>query len=259
MLGALVVTEFVKLRRSPAPPATLAGLSLGPLGLALLMWIAADPERAAGFGLLGDKATLAGLELSWSAYGSWLVALVGIGGMLVLPFVVAYVFGREYADATLKNLLTLPVRRGRFVVAKLVVALAWWIVLVIVVAAEGVVIAGLLGLPGLSVAAVSVMLGRVLVAAGISFLLVPVVVWVTLWGRGLLAPVGFAVAMLAVGNLLGHTGWSGWFPWSIVPLLIGFSGPPTDVPPGSLVVVALTFILGLLLSIWQLRDADVTG
>lgn len=259
MLGGLIRTEFTKLRRSPAPPATLAGLSLGPLGLALLMWIAADPERAAGFGLLGDKASLTGLELTWAAYSTWLVALVGIGGMLVLPFVVAYVFGREYTEATLKNMLTLPVRRPWFVIAKLVVALAWWLVLVVVVAAEGVVIAALLGLPGISAATVAPALGRVLVAAGISFLLVPIVVWVTLIGRGMLAPVAFALAMLALGNLLGHTGWAVWFPWSIIPSLIGLVGAPTDLPPGSYAVVTLTFILGIALSAWQIDHTDVSG
>lgn len=259
MLGGLIGTEFTKLRRSPAPPATLAGLSLGPLGLALLMWIAADPERAAGFGLLGDKASLTGLELTWTAYSTWLVALVGIGGMLVLPFVVAYLFGREYTDATIKNMLTLPVHRPWFVMAKLVVALTWWMVLVGVVAGEGVVIAALLGLPGIGAATVAQALGRVLVAAGISFLLVPIVVWVTLISQGMVAPVAFALAMLAVGNLLGHTGWAVWFPWSIVPSLIGLVGAPADLPPGSYGVVTLTFVLGIALSVWRIDRADVTG
>ncbi len=59
--------------------------------------------------------------------------------MLLLPFIVAYLFGREYDDATAKNMLALPVARHWFVVAKLVVAAVWWFVLVVVVLAEALV------------------------------------------------------------------------------------------------------------------------
>ena len=40
-------------------------LSLGPLGIALFMWIVREPGRAAQLGLLGTKASLAGLEATW--------------------------------------------------------------------------------------------------------------------------------------------------------------------------------------------------
>lgn len=253
----MVRTEFLKLRRSLVPPFTLLGLSLGPLGLALFMWIVREPGRAAQLGLLGTKAQLTGLEATWPAYASYLTLLVGVGGMILLSFVVAFVFGREYADGTAKNMLTLPEGRHLFVLAKLVVAFVWWAALAVAVVAEGFVVAFAIGLPGFSAGVAGHALANALLAATISFLLSPVVAWVTVWGRGYMAPLAFALGMLALGNLFGHTGWSVWFPWSIVPTLIGMVDKPlTGLPAGSYVVLALTFAAGIAGTIAQLRYAD---
>jgi ABC-2 type transport system permease protein len=49
------------------------------------------------------------------------------------------------------------------------------------------------------------------------------------------------MAMLVLGNALAKTGWAPWFPWSIVPLLIGMVGQPAQaLPPGGFVVLGLT-------------------
>jgi ABC-2 type transport system permease protein len=61
----VLATEFLKLRRSKVTWLSLAALSLGPLGIALFMWIVREPGRAAQLGLLGTKADLSGLEATW--------------------------------------------------------------------------------------------------------------------------------------------------------------------------------------------------
>ena len=109
------------------------------------------------------------------------------------------------------------------------------------------------GLPTLAVTAVH----DALLAAAIAYLLVPVVAWIAMLGRGYLPPLGFALAMLALGNVFSHTGWAAWFPWSIVPLFIGSIGEPsTTIATSGLVVVALTFLAGIAATIAQLRWAD---
>jgi ABC-2 type transport system permease protein len=257
MFAQVLAAEFVKLRRSKVTWFSLAALSLGPLAIALMMWIVREPGRAAQLGLLGTKANLSGLTATWPAYFSMLTMVVGIGGMLLLAFVVAYVFGREYTEGTAKNLLALPVGRHWFALAKLVVAGVWWAVLVVAVLVEGFVLGALLGLGGLSATLAASAVRDALLAAAIAYLLVPVVAWIAMLGRGYLPPLGFALAMLAVGDVLSHTGWAAWFPWSVVPLLIGAIGKPaTTVAPVSLVVVALTFVGGIAATIAQLRWAD---
>ena len=257
MLARVITTEFLKLRRSKITWATLAGLSMGPLGVALFMWIVREPGRAAQMGLLGTKANLAGLEATWPAYLSMLTLIVGMGGLIVLAFIVIYLFGREYEIATAKTMLALPVPRHWFVLAKFVVAAVWWAILVVLVLAESFVVATLLHLPGYSAGIVMTGVGNALLAAGISFLLAPVVAWVAVWTRNGAAAIGFALAMMALGNLFGKTGWAEYYPWSIVALLIGLvSDPANTLPPVSYVVLALTFVVGIAGTIAQLRWAD---
>ncbi len=255
-LYAALTTEVMKLRRCKVTWATLGGFSIAPLGIALFMWIVREPERAADMGLLGAKAELAGIEATWPSYMSMMTIIAGIGGMILLSFIVAYIFGREYTEGTAKNMLALPVGRHWFVVAKLAVAAAWWMVLVAAVLAESLVIGTMLGLPDVSAGVIWAGIGHALLAAAISYLLVPVIAWITTVGRGYMPPLGFAIAMMGLGNLFGKTGWSDWFPWSIVPNMVGMVGQPKTLPTGSYVVVALTFAIGVAATMAQLRYAD---
>lgn len=209
--------------------------------------------------MVGTKANLVGLEATWPTYFSMLTLIVGMGGMLLLSFIIAYVFGREYADGTAKNLLALPVGRHWFVLAKLVVAALWWFALVAAVLTETLVIGLVLGLSDFSTGLVLSGSGNALVAAGIAYLLAPVIAWITTLGRGYLPPLGFALAMLALGNVFAKTGWADWFPWSIIPLSIGMVGQPVHaLPAGSYLVVAFTFLAGIVATVLQLRYADNT-
>jgi ABC-2 type transport system permease protein len=259
MFAQVLATEFSKLRRSKVTWGTLLTFSIAPLGIALFMWIVREPGRAAQLGLLGAKANLAGIQATWPFFVYMLTLVVGVGGMLLLSFIVAYIFGREYAEGTAKNMLALPVGRHWFVVAKFAVAAVWWFALTIAVLAEAFAIGLLLGLPGFSATLAAEAVRNALLAAGIAFLLVPIVAWITTLGRGYMPPLAFALVMLGLGNLFGHTGWAQWFPWSIVPLLIGSVGKPASgLPPGSFVVVAFTFVAGIAATIAQLRYADNT-
>ena len=256
MFAQVLITEFSKIRRSKVPWGTLGGLSMAPLGLALFMWIVREPGRAAELGLLGAKANLSGLEATGPAYLATLAIVFGVGGMLLLPFIVAFLFGREYVELTAKNMLALPVARHLFVLAKLVVAAVWWFALVVIVLAEGLVIGLLLGLPGFSAGVAVNAAGSSLLAAAISYLLAPLVAWVTVAVRGYMGPLAFAIVGMGLGNLFGKTGWAEWFPWSIVPLMIGMVGQPQTLPAGSYAVLAVTFVAGIVATIAQIRFAD---
>jgi hypothetical protein len=257
MFATALVTEFAKLRCSKVTWGSLAGLSLAPAAIALFMWIVREPGRAAQLGLLGTKASLTGITATWPSFFSMLVMIVGVGGLLLLAFIVAYVFGREYTEGTAKNLLALPVGREWFVLAKLVVAAVWWLVLVFAVLLESLAIGWALGLPGFSAALAMHSVANALLAAGIAFLLVPPVAWIATVGRGYMPPLGFAILTLGLGDVFTHTGWAPWFPYSIVPLLIGMVGNPVQtLPVGSYLVMGLTFVAGIAATIAQLRYAD---
>jgi ABC-2 type transport system permease protein len=256
----VLATEFLKLRRTRVTWLSLAALSLGPLAIALFMWIVREPGRARQLGLLGAKADLSGISATWPSYFSMLTLIVGMGGLLVLAFIVAFVFAREYVDGTAKNLLALPVGRHWFVLAKLVVAGVWWAALVAAVTVETFVIGSAMALPGFSTAAGADAVRDVAVVAAVVYTLAPAVAWIATLARGYMAPLGFALAMLVLAQVFGKTGWGPWFPWSIVANFVGSVGERVvpSIAPGSVVVVLLTFLAGIAATIAQLRHADNT-
>ena len=260
MFLQVLATEFIKLRRSKVTWGTLVAMALGPLGIGLFMWILLEPGRAKQMGLLGTKADLSGLSATWPSLLSMLALIIGMAGTLILSFIVAYVFGREYAEQTAKNVYGLPVKRSSFVLAKLVVALAWWLVLVVATLAEAFLLGAALRLPGFSAGVASAGVGNALLAALIAYLVVPPVAWVATLGRGYMPPLGFALVTLALGNVFGKTGWAELFPWSIIPLMVGSVGQPVaSLPAVSYLVIALTFVAGVAATIAQVRWADLAG
>lgn len=255
----VLVTELIKLRRSRMVWLSWLAFSAMPLAVGLFSWMVKEPDRASRMGLLGQKAQLASLHADWPSYFALLLQATGIGGMIMASVLASYVFGREYAEGTAKNMLTLPVERGWFVLAKLVVVLIWFALLMLSLIVEGGVVCALLGLPGYALATLLSGVADIWLAALVVWLLVPVVAWVALVGEGYLAPLGFTIFMLVLGNVLGATGWGRWFPWSIAPLFAGVAGPRTETLAGSsLWVLAFVFAGGSIAAIRRLRNADNT-
>ena len=259
MLGQALATELLKLKRSKITWLSWLALSVMPLVGGLFMWIIREPQRAAQLGLLGQKARFAGATADWPSYFGLLLQTMGVGGMILVSVMAAYVFGREYSDSTGKNMLALPVARHWIVFAKLAVVFTWFGFLAMLFIVEGLAVGALLGLPGFSVPLAVSSCGDILLAGLVGYLLVPVVTWITTLGRGYLPPIGFTIFMLLLGNVIGATGWGKWFPWSIVPMLAGMAGPRIEVLTlGSLAVVGLTFVAGVAATLWQWRYADNT-
>src|SRR4051812_22126565 len=145
---AAVRVELLKLRRSRIPWITALGFSLVAVVDALFMVILKDPAAARSSGLLGAKAQLAvGVADTSTALG-FLSQAAGIGGVFVFGLVFIWVFGREFADRTVKDLLALPVPRVAIVAAKFAVGAAWCLVLAAWTGLLGVAVVIALRLPG---------------------------------------------------------------------------------------------------------------
>ena len=259
MLGQVLAAEAIKLRRTKITWLSWLAFSVMPLVDGLFMWIVKQPRRAAELGLLGRKAQFAGVTADWASYLGLLLQTTGIGGMILVSVIASYVFGREYSEGTAKNLIVLPVGRHWFVAAKLVIVLLWFAALTASLIAEGFVVGWLLGLPGGSPELAVASVGNIFLASLVAWVPVPVVAWIATLGRGYLAPLGFAVFVLVLGNVLGATGWGKWFPWSIVPLFAGVAGPRAEtLAAGSLVVLVLTSLAGVVATVWQMNNADNT-
>ncbi|MGD8277462.1 MAG: ABC transporter permease [Gemmatimonadota bacterium] len=255
--AAVLATEFLKLRRSKIMWLTGLAIAFGPLVGGLFMWIIAEPERAAQLGLIGQKAQFLGATADWTGFFTMLMQTMGVVSVVLFSVVTAWVFGREYSDGTAKNMLALPIRRAWFPIAKMVVVLVWCGLLTAVLIAIGLGVGFAMGLPGFSTALALASVRDIALTALLGVVLMPPVAWFAILGKGYMAPLGFALLTLLLGNVVGATGWSKWFPWSIVPLYAGVAGPRAELlAPASVVIVVATGAAGLFATIRHLTYAD---
>ncbi len=259
----VLICEFRKLKRSPIVLVSFGAWTAGVFFIAFFMWIVMNPGAAAGFGLVGDKAsfTFGGEGKDWAGFLHVVVMLGGVLGMMFSAIILGWIFGREYAEGTAKNLLALPVGRWVFVLAKVLVASLWFALLVLVSIAGAWLSGTLLGLPGWSSGLFRLAAGRLLVLALLAFTVSLPAAWIATATRGYLGPMGYAIATMFIANFFSHTGWAPWCPWTIV---LQAAGPGFDtairsgaiVGPGSWLVVFGTAVLGIGLAVFQVERAD---
>jgi ABC-2 type transport system permease protein len=232
---AVVATEFLKLRRSKVTWMSFLIYSVMILMAGFFMWVLKNPGMADRLGLLGQKANFAlgGQSLDWSTFLGLIFQMAGIGGMIFLAFIVVFVFGREYAEGTAKNMLTLPLPRCLFALAKFLVSAVWFALLSLWLLPLGFAVGSALGLPGFDPGLFWRIAGKILASCLMSFAVCPLVAWIAAATRGYFAPLGYAIFTLVLASVFGHTGWGPWIPWSIIGLYAGAAGAGPELQAGA--------------------------
>lgn len=161
----------------------------------------------------------------WPSYLLLLVETAGAAGLVLFSFITAWLFGREFADRTIRGLLAIPTPRSTIVVAKLVVLAVWCGTSSIWIVALGLGVGALVGLPGWSSNMVISTLGAITVAVCVCIALQSTTALVACVGRGYIPAFGWVVLTMALGQVLGALGWAEWFPWAVPLLVVGAAGP----------------------------------
>jgi ABC-2 type transport system permease protein len=238
--------EALKARRSKVSQGVTVGFLILPLVGGLFMIILKNPERARAMGLISMKAQLVGGVADWPTYFDILLQGTAVGGAMLFAFIVAWVFGREFSDHTVKELLAIPTPRGFIVGAKFALAALWILGLVLVSFVIGLGIGAAVAIPGWSLDLVWTSLRSLLLTALLLFMLMPFVALFASAGHGYLPPIGWALSTLAFAQVVGVLGWGDWFPWSVPVLVSGMMGPGAEqVGVHSYVLVFLAFVAGL--------------
>ncbi len=258
--ATILHAEILKLRRSKITWITFLAYGAGPLIGALFMIVLKDPGLGQRMGLIAAKARWSAGSADWPTYLSMMLQMTGVAGMILIGVISAYVFGREYAEGTAKNMLALPIHREWFVLAKVAVIVIWFAALSAAFCAESILMGLLVGLPGYSSGLVLHSMEVELESAALLILLCPVAAWTALAGKGYFAPLGVTIFTLILGMVFGPTGWAPWVPWSIVPLFTGAAGPEArqSIGTGSYAVLAAVFVLGVAGVMLHIKRADNT-
>jgi len=253
-------TEFAKLRRCPIVLVSFAVCAFVGAMLGLFVWIMANPGMAEKLGLIGDKARIAAAGISdWKGLFAVYLQIIGLFGLLLYSMILAFIFGREYAEGTAKNMLVLPIARSMFVTVKFIVAAVWFELLVLLLAAECLAAGALLGLPGFSAGLFLRSFGLILTASLLLLAVGSVTAWVAVATKGYLAPIGFAILSLILGILLGVTEIGRAFPWTVPAIFVGATHElPGTISTGGVVSALAAFAAAVLGTMIQVNVADNT-
>ncbi len=257
-LYAALWVEILKVRKSKVFWISVIFFCFIPLVLALMIFVQKYPEIAAKLGMIGEKAEMMKLgEPVWSNFFGMINMFLSAIGLIGFGFITSWIFGREYSDKTLKDVLALPVSRGYIVTAKLITAAIWSVILSVVFFILSLLMGKIVGISDWSGAIFSENLEIFLTVMFLTILLCTPVAFLSSWSRGILLPVGFIILTMILGNFTGLVGLSPYFPWSIPGL---FSMPASSSGnihlTTSLIILFSTSALGYLATFLWWKYAD---
>jgi ABC-2 type transport system permease protein len=240
----MIWIESRKAIRSRMPLWTALGSLFMPAGIAFLIFVSKNPEISQKLGLVSAKANLVAYSSTdWLTYLGLFGQIIAAGGFFLLVMAVSWVFGREFADGTLKDMLAVPVPRSSILLAKFFVLAVWSAGLTLVMCLAGLVLGVILNLPGGSFAVIQEGSGLLAITACLVIGVVPPFAFYASVGRGYLLPLGMAVLTLMMANLVVVLGWGEVFPWA-VPML--YAQGKNSLEPASYWVVVLTGLAGMI-------------
>ncbi len=251
----ILFTELYKLKRVKLIWITIGLFLFMPFMMGLMLYIAIHPESAANVGLFAMKAKMFGAN-DWSGFLNTIIQAGSGLGFVGSGFCFAYIFGREYTDKTMKDLLALPVSRNHIVVAKLIIATIWSLLLFIILIVFSILIGKLVGISGSFEVVPHLIKQYFLMSICIILINTPIAFFASV-GRGILAPIGFCVITLIFSNLITTIGIGNYFPWAI-PSLIGIEMeiPGLAVNSASVIILLITSILGVIFTLRFWNQAD---
>ena len=219
-----ISAEWIKHRHAGIRGVTFVAFALAPVFGAVFMFLMKGEGVEGLSGAFRAKAALMSFEANWNSYLGLLAQAVGVGGVLIFGFVASWLFGREYADDTAKDLLALPISRARIIHAKFVYYALWCFALAASNGVLGLLFGVSLQLDGWSLAGFLDKLGLYLVTTLLVVLLNTPIAFFALWGRGYLVPLGVVALILVLAQLIGAMGLGTYFPWAVPGIYSGSGG-----------------------------------
>ncbi|MDH5718795.1 MAG: ABC transporter permease [Spirochaetia bacterium] len=257
LLTSAIYIELLKIIHSIVFWIIFAGFSIAPIIATIFVMIVRDPSISENSPLLEAKANLAGLSADWTGYLGFLNMTLGIGGIIVFGFITSWVFGREYADKTIKDLLTLPISRGLIITAKFFVICVWSLIVSLWIFLLGSFLGWLIELDGWNIVSYMIHFTKFCYI----WLLVTIVGFPVAWfatiGKGYMAPLGFVFFSMAAGQIMGALGFGEYSPWAIPGLYSGAGGE--EKSHINFFGFFLVFVMGFLgaIATWlQWKNAD---
>ena len=253
-LPSMIWIESRKAVRSGMPLWTALGSLFLPLAIAFLIFVSRNPDISKQLGLISAKANLlAYATTDWPAYLALFGQVVAAVGFILFVMVISWVFGREFADGTVKDLLAVPVSRSTILMAKFAVFAVWSAALTMIILIVGLLMGAIIQLPNGSIGVIFQGSAALVISACLAILVVTPFALCASVGRGYLMPIGVAVLTLMATNLAVIAGWGEYFPWAVPGLN---AQGKSSLAPISYGIVILTGLAGMLATYLWWKYAD---
>lgn len=255
-LSSMMWIELRKARRSRMPLWTALGALFMPLGIAFLIFVSKNPAVFQKLGVLSAKANLVGYAaIDWPAYMAFSGQVIAAGEFFLLVLSLSWIFGREFVDGTLKDMLAVPVPRASILLAKFILLVGWSVLLTLVIFIASLAMGLVLGLSG---GTSEVLWEGIQLVAITGCLVMGVTMPFALFAsvsRGYLLPIGMAILAVMMANLVVVLGWGEIFPWA-VPML--YAQGESALTPLSYWMVLLTGLAGMIGTYlwWMVADQN---
>ena len=255
---AALITEAIKAVKSKMLWISVMFFAFIAIMMGLLMLVAKHPEIAENSAIISTKASLVS-KADWPTYMALLLQMALVLGMLGSGIVTIWIFGREYSDRVIKDILALPVSRFNIVLAKSIITFIWSVLLVIVLYLTATLMGIIVKLDGWT-SQIFIQTTKYFTEASLlTILLFTPVSLITSISRGYLLPIGFIILIMIVTQLVGVglTFLMPYFPWAIPAIIAGVAGPGNpEANLFSWIILTITILLGFAGTALWWRFAD---
>ncbi|MDR0377858.1 MAG: ABC transporter permease [Spirochaetaceae bacterium] len=249
--------EFIKNRHSKILLISFIAFSIVPVMGGVFMLVTQNPQAMAKASLLNTKMEAMKFSAGWESLFMILTMGMGIGGVIIFGFVVSWIFGREYSEGTVKDMLSLPTSKSMILNAKFILYFLWSLGLAIVNAVLGIAIGAALRFPGFEFGNMLASLKDYFITTILTVLLGPPIAFFSLWGKGYLAPLGILVLTVVFSQIITALGYGCYFPWAVPALFSGAGGEYKEqLNPVSYFILLLVAAAGYRAAVFYWKYAD---
>jgi len=226
--------------------------------IGLLMFVIMHPEYLSRSAILETKSNF--IEtVNWASFFNMLLQLILTLGSIAFGIIASWVFGREYADRTIKDLLALPVSRTEIVIAKFAVIILWNIILTLLFYCISLIMGFAIHLPEWSSLLFRANLKFFWGGAFLTLLLITPVAYLASLSRGYILPIVYIVLIMVFTQLVfvSAPSYAGYFPWALPAIFAGITEEMNSTLDFSgYLIYFFLIILGFLTTLFYWNYAD---
>lgn len=191
-------------------------------------------------------------DISWELYLADILKTFASLLVIGFAFTTCWIFGREYTDKTINDLLVKPVSKLYIAISKFIVLFLWNSLLTILMFAVVLLIGAYIGLTGGTATLILDHFLAFMAASLLTMFVSTVSSFMANVTKGYLAPIGLIFLIVIIMNVVDNVGLSAYIPWTIPGLLLSDGA----LSPASITILAITGITGFVGTVAWWRFAE---